>query len=86
MAQGGRPPGSAGALDRLRLLRSCPLSPGLETCRAQVFGSCFTLGGFPPWLLQYAELYHLGSLGKLKEQQLRSQLQRYSATKQRFGT
>ena len=51
----------------------------------QVFGSCFTLGGFPPWLLQYAEIYHMGGLAKLREPQLRAQLQRYSATKQRYG-
>ena len=52
----------------------------------QVFGSCFTLGGFPPWVLQYAEIYHLVCLQKLSKERLACQLQRYATTRQRFGS
>ena len=52
----------------------------------QVFGSCFTIGGFPPWMLQYAEMYHMGQLQGINRLQVRAQFAKYAGTTQRNGT
>lgn len=50
-----------------------------------VCGKAFTLAGFPPWLLRFGELYHLGDLMDVTDERLRKCLQKYSSVAQRFG-
>ena len=52
----------------------------------QVFGPQFCMAGFPPWLLQCAELFHLGSVHACREQDLEDMLQQFHRTPQRLGT
>lgn len=52
----------------------------------QVCGEAFTLAGFPPWLLRFGELYHLGHLRDVTDALLQKTLQKYSSVTQRFGT
>eukprot|EP00891_Asterochloris_glomerata_P008669 jgi/Astpho2/8669/Aster-x1537 len=51
-----------------------------------VFGPQFCIAGFPPWLLQCAELFHLGSVHTCGEQDLEEMLQQFHHTPQRMGT
>ncbi len=48
-------------------------------------GKAFTLAGFPPWLLRFSELYHLGALEAVTLRQLARTLRKYSNVTQRFG-
>ena len=52
----------------------------------QVFGKAFTVAGFPPWLLRFCELYHLGQLRDVTDERLDTTLQQYNNVAQRFGT
>lgn len=54
-------------------------------CPVQVCGQAFTTAGFPPWMLRFSELYHLGSLATVTDRQLSRALQKYSNVSQRFG-
>lgn len=51
----------------------------------QVAGPYLTLAGFPPYLVAFSELYHLGCLRTLTEEHVASALARYKRTAQRFG-
>lgn len=57
-----------------------------SSVQVQVCGKAFTLAGFPPWLLRFGELYHLGDLRDVTDERLRTFLQKYSSVAQRFGT
>ena len=52
----------------------------------QVYGACFTPGGYPPWTLQYAEMYHMGHLHKTNRMQVRHQFEKYAGTTHRNGS
>jgi len=52
---------------------------------ALVYGSAFTLAGYPPWALRSAEIYSMGRLRDAEGRGVRGALARYGATVQRFG-
>jgi len=52
---------------------------------ALVYGSAFTLAGYPPWALRAAEIYSMGRLRDADGRGVRGALARYGATVQRFG-
>ena len=51
----------------------------------QVFGEVLTLAAFPPWLLRFCEIYHVGHLAAFSRAKLHRILWRYCRTSQRFG-
>ena len=52
---------------------------------ALVYGSAFTLAGYPPWALRSAEIYSMGRLGAADGRGVATALARYGETHQRFG-
>ena len=52
---------------------------------ALVYGSAFTLAGYPPWALRAAEIYSMGRLRDADGRGVRGALARYGKTVQRFG-
>ncbi|CAL5218547.1 g236 [Coccomyxa viridis] len=50
-----------------------------------VFGEVLTLAAFPPWLLRFCEIYHVGHLAAFSRAKLHRILWRYCRTSQRFG-
>ncbi len=50
-----------------------------------VMGPCCTLAGFPPWALQFTQIYHLGLLAACKQVQVQQAFQRFWSTQQKFG-
>ncbi len=50
-----------------------------------VLGPCCTLAGFPPWALQFTQIYHLGALQRCHQKHVEQAMQAYYSTKQRFG-
>ena len=50
-----------------------------------VLGPCSTLAGFPPWALQFTQIYHLGLLASCQHPQVQEAIHKFSMTQQRFG-
>jgi hypothetical protein len=63
---------------------SGPLA-GIEPDIVVVFGSAFTLAGFPPWAVRTAELFEVGALAAVTSGKMDAVLRRYLGTRQRFG-
>ena len=64
---------------------SCFWYKPLRRRRSQVCGDAFTLAGFPPWMVRFSELYHLGRLEGVTDARLAQTLRKYSNVTQRFG-
>lgn len=58
---------------------------GIEPDIVVVFGSAFTLAGFPPWAVRIAELFEVGALAAVTSGKMDAVLRRYLGTRQRFG-
>ena len=58
---------------------------GIEPDIVVVFGSAFTLAGFPPWAVRTAEVFEVGALGAVTSGKMDAVLRRYLGTRQRFG-
>jgi hypothetical protein len=78
---------AAAARTRLRSWVRAAAGPvaAMEPDMLVVVGCAFSPGGFPPWMLQTTEMYHLGSLPAVTAKELGAVLQRHCATRQRFG-
>lgn len=78
---------TAAAVARLDAALSAAAGPAalVEPGIALVYGSAFTLGGYPPWALRSAEIYSMGPLSAADGRGVRTALARYGATHQRFG-
>lgn len=50
-----------------------------------VLGPCSTLAGFPPWALQFTQIYHLGLLARCKQVHVQEAMHDFQSTQQRFG-
>lgn len=50
-----------------------------------ILGPCSTLAGFPPWALQFTQIYHLGLLARCKQVQVQEAMHEFQSTQQRFG-
>lgn len=61
------------------------LHPRLPTPTPQVTGPALTLAGFPAWAVRTSEIYGVGPLAAVTPDRLQAALQRFTATKQRFG-
>ena len=50
-----------------------------------ILGPCSTLAGFPPWALQFTQIYHLGLLACCKQAHVQEAMHEFQSTQQRFG-
>jgi len=70
---------------KTRLVAAAGPVAGIEPDIVVVFGSAFTLAGFPPWAVRTSELFEVGALAAVTSGKMDAVLRRYLGTRQRFG-
>lgn len=70
---------------KARLMAASGPLAGIEPDLVVVFGSAFTMAGFPPWAVRTAELFEVGPLGAVTAGKMDAVLRKYLGIRQRFG-